>query len=136
VEDLVENPGPVSPATCLYNCQTSGGCSVKIQSSEPVNGNTLGSCFSQDFGGSCSGIPERSCKIGFLVNVYMTMGFHCLLTRIIGFKVCQTPGCFLNQILAICSRSMDVWVDNIQIDEYSGVQIFVSMNIQVDKYSG
>merc|ERR1719461_1016547 len=43
---------------CIYNCKESGGCSVKIQSSNFISGNTLGSCFSQAFGGSCSGTPE------------------------------------------------------------------------------
>ena len=46
-------------ATCIYNCKNDGGCSVKIQSDKPISGNTLGSCFSQLFGGSCSGIPEK-----------------------------------------------------------------------------
>jgi hypothetical protein len=35
------------------------------------------------------------------------------------------------RFFAICSRSM-----NIQVDEYSGWQIFMSTNIHVDKYSG
>ena len=46
-------------ASCIYNCKNDGGCSVKIQSDKPISGNTLGSCFSQLFGGSCSGIPEK-----------------------------------------------------------------------------
>ena len=46
-------------ATCVYRCDENGGCSVRIQSSFPISGNTLGSCFSPDFGGQCTGIPER-----------------------------------------------------------------------------
>ena len=44
---------------CTYNCQKSGGCSVRIVSTGFVSGATLGSCFSERFGGECSGIPER-----------------------------------------------------------------------------
>ena len=44
---------------CVYNCQQSGGCSVRIVSSGFISGPTLGSCFSESFGGKCSGIPER-----------------------------------------------------------------------------
>ena len=47
---------------CTYNCQESGGCSVRIVSTGFVSGNTLGSCFSEQFGGECSGIPERCDK--------------------------------------------------------------------------
>lgn len=50
---------PDDDTTCFYDCQDNGGCSVKIQSSFPISGNTLGSCFSPDFGGQCTGIPER-----------------------------------------------------------------------------
>ena len=46
-------------ASCIYSCQSNGGCSVKIQSDKPISGNTLGSCFSPSFGGACSGIPEK-----------------------------------------------------------------------------
>ena len=44
---------------CVYSCQKSGGCSVRIVSSGFVSGATMGSCFSERFGGECSGIPER-----------------------------------------------------------------------------
>ena len=44
---------------CTYNCQESGGCSVRIVSKSFVSGATMGSCFSESFGGSCSGIPKR-----------------------------------------------------------------------------
>ena len=47
---------------CIYNCKENGGCSVKIQSTQFISGNTLGSCFSQAFGGKCSGIPEMCQK--------------------------------------------------------------------------
>lgn len=46
-------------AKCFYNCNENGGCSVRIQSSFPISGNTMGSCFSLAFGGECSGIPDR-----------------------------------------------------------------------------
>jgi len=48
--------------TCHYNCQESGGCTVRINAKGPVNGNTLGSCFSELFGGKCSGTPTRCHK--------------------------------------------------------------------------
>ena len=48
-----------SDATCHYDCQSNGSCSVRIQSSGLLQGHTLGSCFSPAFGGACSGIPER-----------------------------------------------------------------------------
>ena len=44
---------------CVYNCQQSGGCSVRIISKSFVSGATMGSCFSERFGGKCTGIPER-----------------------------------------------------------------------------
>ena len=44
---------------CVYSCQETGGCSVRIISSGFVSGATMGSCFSERFGGKCSGIPER-----------------------------------------------------------------------------
>ena len=47
---------------CTYNCQESGGCSVRIVSKSFVSGATMGSCFSESFGGSCSGIPKRCDK--------------------------------------------------------------------------
>jgi hypothetical protein len=53
-----DQSGP-DDAKCLYNCQEHGGCSVKIQSSKPLSGHTLGSCFSPAFGGFCSGTPDR-----------------------------------------------------------------------------
>ena len=71
VEPLIESSVSVSgtnaggnvsgsePDTCHYNCQSNGGCTVRIVSSGPVNGNTLGSCFSEIFGGECSGTPEK-----------------------------------------------------------------------------
>ena len=46
-------------ATCKYNCKENGGCNVKIETSFPVSGFTSGSCFPPDFGGECSGIPQR-----------------------------------------------------------------------------
>ena len=47
---------------CVYNCQQSGGCSVRIISKSFVSGATMGSCFSERFGGTCTGIPERCNK--------------------------------------------------------------------------
>ena len=46
-------------ATCKYNCKENGGCNVKIETSFPFSGMTSGSCFPPDFGGECSGIPQR-----------------------------------------------------------------------------
>merc|ERR1712004_22695 len=40
--------------SCRYTCQNNGGCQVR-------DGGTLGSCFPDSFGGSCSGIP-RGCR--------------------------------------------------------------------------
>ena len=42
----------------VYNCNNNGGCSVAIKTTKFITGNTLGSCFSQSFGGKCSGIPD------------------------------------------------------------------------------
>ena len=50
--------GSAQPDKCHYRCQESGGCTVRISSQKPVNGNTMGSCFSELFGGKCTGIPE------------------------------------------------------------------------------
>ena len=49
-------------AICQYKCRTNGGCSVRIESNRPVTGNVVGSCFSPDFGGFCSGTPEKCDK--------------------------------------------------------------------------
>ena len=43
---------------CVYNCNDNGGYSVAIKTTKFITGNTLGSCFSQSFGGKCSGIPD------------------------------------------------------------------------------
>ncbi len=40
-----------SEATCRYECKDNGGCSVRIESDQPISGNVLGSCFSPSFGG-------------------------------------------------------------------------------------
>ena len=59
-----ENPdeNTAEDTKCIYNCKENGGCSVKIQSTQFISGNTLGSCFSQVFGGKCSGTPEMCQK--------------------------------------------------------------------------
>ena len=54
-----ENDSNDEKDECLYNCQESGGCSVRIISKSFVSGATMGSCFSERFGGKCTGIPER-----------------------------------------------------------------------------
>ena len=54
-----EDSGTEQQDICTYNCNKNGGCSVRIESTGFVNGATLGSCFSERFGGTCSGIPER-----------------------------------------------------------------------------
>merc|ERR1711971_349641 len=46
--------GSKSDANCRYQCQSNGGCQVFSSSGS-------GSCFSQAFGGSCSGTP-RGCQ--------------------------------------------------------------------------
>ena len=43
---------------CDYSCTSGGGCSV-VYKGPPRNGPTSGSCFSEAFGGSCSGIPQE-----------------------------------------------------------------------------
>ena len=43
--------------SCHYNCNNNGGCTVRIQSQAPVDGNTMGSCFSEIFGGECFSTP-------------------------------------------------------------------------------
>ena len=48
---------------CSYLCQGGGGCTVQY-TGPPRAGQTSGSCFSQAFGGSCSGTPAecRDCN--------------------------------------------------------------------------
>ena len=48
---------------CSYLCQGGGGCTVTY-TGPPRPGQTSGSCFSQAFGGSCSGTPAecRDCN--------------------------------------------------------------------------
>ena len=58
-EDLDKDSATKQQDICTYNCQENGGCSVRIESTGFINGATLGSCFSERFGGTCSGIPER-----------------------------------------------------------------------------
>ena len=55
---LQQNQGE-DDATCKYNCKENGGCNVKIETSFPLSGFSSGSCFPPDFGGECSGIPQR-----------------------------------------------------------------------------
>ena len=43
---------------CSYLCQGGGGCTVHY-TGPPRAGPTSGSCFSQAFGGSCSGTPAE-----------------------------------------------------------------------------
>ncbi|XP_059086443.1 uncharacterized protein LOC131883108 isoform X1 [Tigriopus californicus] len=61
--------------TCSYNCQSSGGCSVRINSKGFVSGSVLGSCFSPGFGGKCSGTPTR-CQDCLGVCQELTPGEH------------------------------------------------------------
>jgi len=60
---LQQNQGE-DDATCKYNCKENGGCNVKIEASFPISGFTSGSCFPPDFGGECSGIPQRCDNCG------------------------------------------------------------------------
>ena len=64
IRPIKQNKGE-DDAACEYNCKENGGCSVKIVTSFPISGFTSGSCFPPDFGGDCSGIPERcdNCNI-------------------------------------------------------------------------
>ncbi len=50
--------------TCRYTCKTDGGCSVRFSSPRIFSGSVLGSCFPPDFGGRCSGRPDKcfDCK--------------------------------------------------------------------------
>ena len=55
------NPsGSKSDRNCRYDCQSNGGCQVTYIG-PPRAGQTSGSCFPDDFGGSCSGTP-RECQ--------------------------------------------------------------------------
>ena len=49
---------PDTDPNCAYSCQAGGGCSVTY-TGPPRSGPTSGSCFSQTFGGSCSGTPPE-----------------------------------------------------------------------------
>ena len=41
---------------------------MKFESDRVFSGNSLGSCFSQSFGGSCSGTPSRCTDCNQVVN--------------------------------------------------------------------
>ena len=52
----------VTKDDCQYDCKDDGSCSttkLRAEGLKPLKGYTLGSCFPQAFGGSCSGIPEN-----------------------------------------------------------------------------
>jgi len=55
--------GQAKVGPCLHVCQAGGSCSVTYLG-PPRPGRTSGSCFTQDFGGGCSGTPPecRDCK--------------------------------------------------------------------------
>merc|ERR1712027_257090 len=53
------NFGGNSGGQCNYNCKNDGSCSVSYRSGRIDGTDASGSCFSPDFGGSCSGIPPR-----------------------------------------------------------------------------
>ncbi len=51
-------PGPSSSQVCDYQCKSNGGCTATyVGPSRP--GKHAGSCFPDDFGGSCSGTPNE-----------------------------------------------------------------------------
>merc|ERR1712183_585637 len=50
--------GSINSRNCDYSCTSSGGCKVTYIG-PPRGGATSGSCFPQDFGGSCSGTPPE-----------------------------------------------------------------------------
>lgn len=52
--------GNASSGKCHYDCLESGACTVRLTSSkQATSGNTMGSCFSELFGGRCIGIPPQ-----------------------------------------------------------------------------
>ena len=63
------NVGPISGVVteknepCRYLCTSGGGCQVRY-AGPAQDGSTLGNCFSEAFGGTCSGTPKgcRDCN--------------------------------------------------------------------------
>merc|ERR1712004_781462 len=53
---------------CRYTCQDNGGCRVKFDSDRPISGTSGGSCFNEEFGGSCIGTPARCKECNKVVN--------------------------------------------------------------------
>ena len=53
---------------CRYICKSDGGCRVKFESDSAFSGKSAGSCFSDSFGGSCSGTPTKCSDCNQKVN--------------------------------------------------------------------
>ena len=49
----------VTKDDCQYTCKDDEGCTTTYSPKGTYYGKTKGSCFPQDFGGACSGIPEN-----------------------------------------------------------------------------
>ena len=55
------------PDTCEYDCEPSGRCTVEFASTRQggSKGVRKGSCFPEDFGGSCTQTPTRCTRCKF-----------------------------------------------------------------------
>merc|ERR1712079_841255 len=71
-------PKPDNEDVCRYECESNGGCSVRY-TGVPRPGANQGSCFPEDFGGSCSGTPPECMDCNqVLGSCNCEAGYYCV----------------------------------------------------------